>query len=170
MSPRPFTRRAFLALLGVTPLAGCIVGGHPPLPFERVRAIDVDTAPLAARGLPTWAGKITAALRPALARAFADALAPNDSKAPAIRVVVERVWLAAAPVDLELVRDGTVRDEMVGRLLVPATAGLPAFDRPIRALRSPTDAGPWYLPDIDDRRLDALADLFAILVRRELAS
>ena len=170
MPPPRIPRRAVLALFGGLPLSGCIVGGNPPLPFEAVRAIDLDVTPLATRGLPNWAERVEAALRPALARLFADALAPNDPKAPRIRIVIDHVWCAPSPSGDD---DGPFRtdaeDEMAGRVETPAWAGLPALTRSIRASRSPADAGPWYLPDIDDRRLAALAEKFAAFARREIA-
>lgn len=167
--PRP-TRRTLLAGLGLAPLAGCMVGGNPPLPYRRVRAVDIDVRPLVERGLPDHARKVEALGRAALQRAFADALAPNDPRAPTATVVVGMIRLAAGPSGGD---DGPFGwgddDEVTGRLDVTATAGLLALSRPLRAGRSPADSGPWYAPEFDDRRLKNLLDLYAVLARRELA-
>lgn len=168
-APRP-TRRALLAGLGLAPLAGCMVGGNPPLPYRKVRAVEIDVRPLVERGLPTYAEKVETLGRDALRRAFADALAPNDPDAPRVTVVVAMVRLAAAPAGGD---DGPAGwsddDEITGRLDLAGATGRPTFSRPLRVTRSPADSGPWYAPEFDDRRLKNLLDIFAIRARRELA-
>lgn len=169
MSPRRLDRRAFLALAGLAPLSGCILGGEPPLPHAKVRAVTLDVGPLVDKGLSNYAQKVEAMGRPALARAFADILAPNDRKAPTVTVSISEIHFSASPNGGG--SDDTLgpgdEDAATGRLDVSAADGLPAFSRRLFATRSPADAGPWYLPDIDDRRLAKLLDLYAIWARRE---
>lgn len=172
MAPQDLTRRALLAALGLAPLAGCATVGEPPLPYARVRAVRLDAAEIAARGLPRYADTIVAAGRPALARAFADLLAPNDPRAPIVTVSVDEIRLAPG--------DGggggddfpgaAERDEITGRLLVAASADGPAVSRRLHATRIPGDSGPWYLPDIENRRLETLLTDFAAWARREFAA
>lgn len=165
------TRRSFLALLGLAPLSGCIVGGNPPLPYSRVRAVTVDVSPLVDKGLPNYAEKVAALARPALARAFADILAPNDRAAPTVTVTISEIHLTAAQGSSGggFLDGPGADDQIVGRLETSAANGLPVLGRPLFATRSPADAGPWYLPDIDDRRLAKLVDLYAIWARREFS-
>lgn len=169
MRSGPLTRRSLLVALGLGPLTGCIVGGNPPLPHTRIRAVTLDVGPIAAQGLTGWAEKVAAAGRPALTKAFADILAPNDPKGAVVTVRVDQIHLAAGTGD-----DGSPfgigdKDEARGRLDVAPVDGLPALSRDLRATRSPADAGPWYTPGFDDRRLAGLMDLFAIWARREFA-
>lgn len=170
MSFPHITRRAFLVGLGATPLAGCIVGGNPPLPYAKVRAVEIDVRPLVERGLPNYARKVEAIGRTALRRAFADALAPSDPNAPTVTVVVDMIRFAASPAGFD---DGPFGggddDEAIGRLDLTGPGRRPTIDRPLRATRSPADSGPWYAPDFDDRRLENLLALYALRARRELA-
>lgn len=159
------TRRSLLAALGLAPLSGCIVGGNPPLPHRHLRAITLDVRPIAAKGLPGYADKIAALGRPVLERAFVDMLAPNDPRGAVATLRVDEILLASGSGEGSFAP--AVSDEFSGRLEVAAIDGLPALSRPIRATRAPGDAGPWYLPDIDDRRLAGLIDLAATWARRE---
>lgn len=168
MSTSSLTRRAVLVGLAVPPLAACMVGGNPPLPYAKVRAVEIDVRPLVEKGLPGYAEKVAVVGREALRRAFADALAPNDPEAPTVTVVVSMVRLASAPVD----DDGTLDrndDEATGRLDLTGTSRFLSMSRPLYASRSSADAGPWYTADFDDRRMKNLLDVFAIRARRELA-
>lgn len=163
--PPLLTRRSLLTALGLAPLGGCIVGGNPPLPHGRLREITLDVRPIAAKGLAGYAEKVAALGRPALERAFVDMLAPNDPRAGVATLRVDEIRLASGSGDGEF--PPAESDEFTGRLEVAAIDGLPALSRPIRATRAPGDAGPWYLPDIDDRRLAGLLALAATWARRE---
>ncbi|MCE1236373.1 MAG: hypothetical protein LWW93_08445 [Hyphomicrobiales bacterium] len=165
------TRRALLAGLGLAPLAGCMVGGNPPLPFSKVRAVEIDVRPLVERGLPNYAQKVETIGRAALRRAFADALAPSDADAPTVTVVISMIHFAASPSGRREApfHGGYDDDEATGRLDLAGTSRLLSLSRPLRVTRSPADSGPWYAPDFDDRRLENLLAIFAIRARRELA-
>ena len=169
MSALP-TRRTVLVGLAAAPLAGCMVGGNPPLPFSKVRAVDIDVRPLVERGLPGYAEKVAVIGREALRRAFADALVPDDRDAPTVTVVVSMVRLGAAPSGGDDAPAGwRDDDEATGRLDLTGTSRFLSLSRPLRVTRSPADSGPWYTADFDDRRLKNLLDVFAIRARRELA-
>lgn len=171
MSVTRLTRRALLAGLGLAPLAGCIVGGNPPLPYPKVRAVEIDVRPLVERGMPNYALKVEALGRAALRRAFADALAPNDRDAPTVTLVVDMIYFTSWPNsdhDGPFGRRGG-EDEATGRLDVTGTPRLVSLSRPLRVTRSPSDSGPWYAADFDDRRLENLIALFALRARAELA-
>lgn len=65
------------------------------LPSLRFRAIVVDTGPMAAKGVRAFAELMRQSLGPALARTFADRLAPGDSRAPVLRVVIDSAEFAS---------------------------------------------------------------------------
>lgn len=169
MPSRRLDRRAFLALAGLAPLAGCAGLGEPPLPWARLRSIDLDVSPLAEKGLPRYAEEVAAIGRPLLAQAFADALAPADAKAPRATVTIDEIRFAGSfgrtggPLGWE------DRDRLSGRLVV-APVGAAAISRRLFADRPPSDAGPWYLPDIDRRRLEGLLRVYVAWARREFSN
>lgn len=162
------TRRTLLATLALAPLAGCMVGGEPPLPHGRVRAVRIDVSPLVAKGLPNWAARAARFAEPAFARAFAPILAPNDSRAPVVTVTIDEILLASwagGSDDDPLGAD--VVDTVRARLTTSAVAGLPTLARPMLVTRPAGDSGPWYAADIDDRRLAGLLATLAGWCRRE---
>lgn len=169
MSPRRLDRRAFLALAGLAPLAGCAGLAEPPLPWTRLRSIDLDVSPLADKGLPHYAEEVAAIGRPLLRQAFADLLAPGDAKAPRATVTIEEIRLAGSPGRNEGPLGWEDRDRLSGRLLV-APAGAAAVARRLFADRPPSDAGPWYLPDIDRLRLEGLLRVYVAWARREFSN
>lgn len=166
-----FPRRTVLALFagGVLPLAGggCIVTGDPPLPVGRVRSVRLDASPLAERGLPGYAARLTAVGQPILAAAFADILAPNDPTAPDVVVTVTGVTLPSTPDDDPQSPMHGNEDRMTGELLV-TIFGSPRRRRMV-ASASARMAGPWTAPDFDDRRLANLLRIYAAWARREIA-
>lgn len=161
------TRRTILATLGLAPLAGCMVTGNPPLPHRRFRTVTLDVGPIAAKGLTGYAEKVDALGRPALARAFLDRMAPSDAKAAVVVLHVDEIRLASGSGDGDDHFGLGVTDELSARLDVAPIDGLPALSRRLHVTRAPGDAGPWYLPDIDDRRIAGLLALTAVWARRE---
>ena len=169
MSPRRLDRRAFLALAGLAPLAGCAGLAEPPLPWTRLRSIDLDVSPLADKGLPRYAEEVAAVGRPLLTQAFADLLAPGEAKAPRAVVIVDEIRLAGSPGRNEGPLGWEDRDRLSGRLVV-APVGAAAVTRRLFADRPPSDAGPWYVADIDRRRLENLLRVYVVWARREFSN
>ncbi len=161
------TRRTVLAGLALAPLAAC-ASTEAPLPANlRIRSVRIDTAPLAARGLPTWAERIRTIAEASARTVFAD-------RAPAgvdITLVADQAWLAsyngggALPFD-----DDPPTDWIEGWIVLSATQG--AAPRRLRLYSSTfaADSGPWYAPDIDRLRLERLTRAWVADARRRLAA
>lgn len=172
MSPRPaaLTRRTVLAAIGLAPLAGCVVTGNPPLPHARIRAVRIDVGPLADRGVSNWAARIKTLAEAAVRDAFADALTPGDRSAPEITLVIAQAWLASYTGGASLVTDPDAAvDWMEGWLTTSPARDLPSLRRGVSARVGAADSGPWYVQDIDARRIEHLTRVWVANARRELA-
>ena len=171
-TPKPLTRRALIAAFAAAPLAGCAaeLGLEPTLPKRRFRAVTIDTSAITAAGYPGWGARLGEALRRAAGPAFADLVDPKDRKAPVLKLEIEAV-------NVPVWQDGRWRsfpfgdfgadshaDWIVGHVVAPGLRRRIAVDA--RA----EDAGAWYAPDIDKRRLDRLAEIFVAWARREFAA
>lgn len=165
------TRRAVLAGLGLLPLAGCAaqLGLEPALPRRTYRDLRIDVAPMVRKGVPNWAARVAAAVRPAARRAFADMIDPNDRRAPVLVLEIDAVnfpiYVAGwdrFPLGSFGADDAT--DWLDGWVVAGTTRRRVAVTSP--AAR----AGAWYLPDIDQRRLDRLAETFAWWARKEFGA
>lgn len=165
------TRRALLAGLGLAPLAGCVTTGEP-LPRTVFRDVRVDTGEIVRRGLPNWADRVAAAATPALRRAFADRIDPKAAKAPVLVVAISAVtlepWTGRDSRPTFGLADRPT-DWMEGALILPGTAGRPGGRRPLIATADPAASGVWFAPDVDQRRLETLATVFARWARKEFA-
>lgn len=168
MIRRPFvpTRRALLAGLALAPLAACATT-EAPLPANlRIRSVHIDTAPLAARGLPTWADRIRTVAEASARTVFAG----RDPAGVDVTLVADQAWLAtytgggALPFD-----DDPPTDWIEGWIVLSAARG--AAPRRLRLYSSShaADSGPWYAPDIDRLRLERLAHVWVADARRRLA-
>lgn len=177
-SPTALTRRALLAGLALAPLAGCAgdprleaaLGLEPALPRRRFRAVRIDASPIATAGMPAWARRVGDAVRRAAAPAFADMIDPGDRKAPVLTLEIDAcnfpVYVAGRWRTIPFGAFGAdgITDWIEGNLVFGATR------RRVAASRPAADAGPWYLPDIDQRRLDGVAAVFAAWARREFGA
>ena len=163
------SRRLVLAGLVVAPLGACVGGEAPGPRIGRFREVRVDTAPLAAKGIGGYAAHVGEVLRPALARAFAGRLAPGDKAAPTLVVEVSLVRLAgsAGGPRLSSFGGGDSDDEMVGALTVVSPKGGVIDRRRHYASSDAGSAGWWYLPDFDEKRLQALAANYAAWAAKE---
>lgn len=88
ISRRSAATGAILFLLGIVPALAAPTGLH-------LRAISVDAAPLAAKGVPRVAESIRRAMVPALAEAFAGLVLPGDRAGAVLRVSVDSVEFAS---------------------------------------------------------------------------
>ena len=79
---------AALFVLGIVPALAAPMG-------LRLRAISVDAAPLAAKGVPRLADSIRRAMVPALAEAFAGLVLPGDRAGVLLRVSIDSVDFAS---------------------------------------------------------------------------
>lgn len=163
------TRRALLAALAALPLAGCAaeLGLEPKLPRRRFRALKIDVSPMVAAGVPNWAARVGEAVRRRAIPAFADMIDPTDRRAPVLTLEIAACTFPAyvggrwrrGP--LGSFGDDGVDDWIEGFVVTGATR------RRVGVHRAAAAAGPWYLPDIDQRRLDSVAEVFALWARRE---
>ncbi|MBV5265131.1 hypothetical protein [Pinisolibacter aquiterrae] len=174
----PLTRRALLAGLALAPLAGCAgepglqsaLGLEPPLPRRRFRALKVDASPIAAAGMPAWARRVGDAVRRAATPAFADMIDPSDRKAPVLTLEIDAcdfpVYVAGRWRTIPFGSfSGDAHSDWIEGWVTWGTTR-----RRITASRDAESAGPWSLPDIDQRRLDGVATVFAAWARREFGA
>jgi hypothetical protein len=164
MSDRPPlpTRRAVLAALATAPLAACVATAETPAPtIARFRAVRVDTAPFAAKGVSNYAARVGDRLRRAVAEVFAGRLAPNDPTAPTLVLEVSTVMLAS------WVGGRGSDDTMTGTLVLLSPKGTVITRRRHAVTSDAASAGPWQLPDNEARRLDTLCRVYAIWAVKE---
>lgn len=166
----PLTRRSFLAAIGLTPLAGCMVTGNPPLPHARIHSLRVDVGPLADRGLPNWAARIETIAQTAARDMFADALVPTDRTATDLTLVIDKAWLSSySGGGMLLGSADTPTDWMDGWITTSPVRKLPALRRRVYVELDAGMSGAWYAPDIDSRRIENLTRAWVASARRELA-
>jgi hypothetical protein len=155
MATHGFTRRA--ALLGLGAFASAQAGAvHAQTSGFRIRAMEVDTAPLLAQsGNPTasWAQQ---ALTNQLQQVFGNSMAPGDPGGATLRVRVNSIYLGGGgPADPDIIR---------------GVATLGARTVRIRTIAvytpSPTDQAMWEQSNRD--RVAALAQSFAYALARRL--
>lgn len=167
------TRRALLVGLAATPLAGCVEGGlrgslglEPKLPRRRFRALRIDAAPMARKGVPNWAARVAAAVKAAAEPAFADMIDPSDRKAPVLTLEIDACDFPVWRVPLRDIPLGDFgaddeSDWIVGHVVFGAVR------RRVAVTSDARDAGATYLPDVDRRRIDRVAAIFVAWARRE---
>lgn len=160
------TRRSFLAGLALAPLAAC-AGTEAPLPANlRIRSVRIDTAPLAARGLPTWAERIRTIAEASARTVFAD----RDPTGVEVTLIADQAWLASyngggtPPFD-----DDPPTDWIEGWISIAGARGTPPRRLRLYSSTWAADAGPWYAPDIDRLRLERLTRAWVADARRRLA-
>lgn len=169
-APRLFapTRRALLAGLALAPLVACTTPGEAPLGLARVRAVRIDAAPLAAKGVSNWAARLRAAAEAAVPTSFAGALAPADRTATDLTLSITAAWLypyVGSPGD-----DGDdAFFDWIEATLTVSGGGRATTTRRLFVRQPPTASGPWYRPGIDDIRTERLARALVAEARRLLA-
>jgi hypothetical protein len=148
-------RRSLLAGLAGSMLAAATASAAAP----SIGAIRVDVGPLLTQGWGTRAGAIKVSLERALA-----SLRGQGRGGATLEVVVTGIHMTsfAGGATGSIGNDAL---ESEARLIGP-NGVLARY--PVRAILSPGAGGAWYLPDIDQRRIDALVEANAQWIRRYL--
>ena len=148
-------RRTILIGLATTMLAGCQTVGQtaPPVAIGTLR---VDTGPLAAKGQSATAAEI----KPMLERELASL---RSARGATLQVTVSGLYLTSyAGGQAATLGNDTLESEAV---LIGAD-GREIARYPIMSIMAPSFSGAWYLPDISQRRIDALVANNAQWIRR----
>lgn len=168
------TRRAVLAGLAVAAFAPA------PLAFasvQRLRSVEIDVGPLAAKGVPRYAARVRATLAPLARTTFAPRLAPSDKTAPTLVVVVESIMMASYAGGGGGGRDrfgwgfgrDTPYDWITGAGVVVDPKRKLLARHPITASRDAAEGGPWYLvEESEQRRLENLCQSLVYWIERAL--
>ena len=146
-------RRSLLAGMAGSVFAATTASATAP----PIGAIRVDVGPLLAQGWGVRAGAIKASLERALA-----SLRNSGRGGATLEVVVTGIHMTsyAGGATGSIGNDAF---ESEARLIGP---GGVVARYPVRAILSPSAGGAWYLPDIDQRRIDALVEANAQWIRR----
>lgn len=178
------TRRGFFTLAGAASLSGaailggCVSSGDIPLSSTeaaaiRFRSVDVDVGQLVARGLAPWAQLVRASMQPELNRMFATRITPGDKRADRVVVRVDSIFLtswagSSGGGGWFDSGGGSDSDYMEGDALVMSPDGSVRAKYHILLALPASSAGAWYLPDIDNRRVVNLAQVFGQWVRDKI--
>ena len=152
-------RRAILAGLAAILLAGCQTTTQTASPVA-IGRIRVDTGPLAAKGQSA----IAAAIRPMLERELAGLRNAGRGDATLLVSVTGLYLTSYAGGQAATLGNDTLESEAV--LLGPDGREIARY--PIMSIMAPSFSGAWYLPDINQRRIDALVANNAQWIRRAL--
>jgi hypothetical protein len=150
-------RRALLLGFATTALAGCRTTARTASPVA-IGAVRVDTGPLAAKGQSATA----AAIKPVLERELASLRTANRGGATLLVSVTGPYLTSYAGGQAVTLGNDTLESE--ARLI--GVDGREIARYPIMSIMAPSFSGAWYLPDIDQRRIDALVANNAQWIRR----
>ncbi|MCP4561239.1 MAG: hypothetical protein GY873_19115 [Bosea sp.] len=153
-----FARRTILTGFAATLLAGCQTTAQTasPVAIGRVR---VDTGPLAAKGQSATA----AAIKPMLERELAGLRTAGAGRGATLLVTVTGLYLTSYAGG-QAVTLGNDTLESEARLIDADGREIARY--PILAIMAPSYGGAWYRPDVDQRRIEALAASNAQWIRR----
>ncbi len=121
----------------------------------RIAAIKIEASPFAAQIAPI--------LLPALRKTFAEKLAPGDRRAAVLFVRIDSLLFTSYVDNFDPMADVDWISGS-GHLVGPGNQLL--GDYPLSVNLPASYSGAWYLPDIDERRLDSLCQAFAQWLRR----
>jgi hypothetical protein len=125
----------------------------------RIGAIKIEASPYAAQIAPI--------LLPALHQTFAAMLAPGDGRAAVLFVRIDSLTFTSY-VDTFDPKSDVDWISGTGHLVGPGNHLLGEY--PLSVNLPASYSGAWYLPDIDERRLDSLCQAFAQWLRRAVAN
>jgi hypothetical protein len=163
------TRRNLLALAlagsAVSLLGACQTTAALP-PGTRIGAIRVDVSRIVAQGWGENARTIQIAMERQLATVLGPAYQPGAG--PTLRVTVRGVWLAsyAGSGGGKLRDGGSSNDSFDSETTLIDRGGRVLGSYPILSTISSGSGGPWYRPDVDQRRIAALIENNALWIRR----
>lgn len=165
------TRRGAIALFAgvaaaaAAPTLAAAQEGAPP-----IKAIVVDTSRLARLGAGGTGEIIRADLVRSLRRIFADRMAPGSRGGATLTARIDSVQLAAYS-DNSFSAFGSQNNlDYIEGAGILSVGGRVVSTTPILANVDASYSGAWNLPDIGERRLASLADIFAQWLRREMGS
>jgi hypothetical protein len=153
-------RKVLVALassLGLALATRSATAQHPA--NVRIGAIKVEASP--------YADQIASVLLPALHKAFADRLAPGDRHAAVLLVRIDSVSFTSYVDTADPKADV---DWMSGSGHLVGPGNLLLGEYPLSVNVPASYSGAWYLPDIDERRLDSLCQAFSQWLRRAVGS
>ncbi len=166
-------RRGLMAGVACLGLAACVPEEKPAPRIARFRAVEVDTAPFAAKGVSAYAARVADRLRLAAVTGFAGLVDPGDAGAPVLVLEVATVRLASYVGGQSHGgfglgdSGGDVDDSMAGALVLRSAKGAAIDRRRHLVTADAASSGDWRLPDNEDRRLDALCRLYVEWAVRE---
>lgn len=150
------TRRTLILTAAATAALGALALPIPVAAAPRgVRAIRVDTGPLAARGLRNYAARVAAAAQPIVQREFAD-LITNDRSAPTAVLQIDTISLTSNPsggVGFGMNRE---TDDISGAGLLIGAGGAVISREPFWTSITPTGGQRGDVLVDEDRRMRAL--------------
>lgn len=166
------TRRSFLASsLGVTALVLTAGASSASAQFLPIGSVRVEFAPTVTHG---W-GENVVIVRSELERTLAELLGPSLQRGAGTRLLVNvrSIWLAAyaggggggKPSD-----GGASNDYLESTVTLYDRSGRELASWPILSSELSGGAGAWYLPDVDQRRLRALARNNAYWIKRYVSN
>ncbi len=149
--------------------AGAQTGPRPGPEGLRLRRIAVDTSRVAAIGSPTAADLLARELTRHLRQVFGDLIAAQEVGGATLVARISSLYLTSFVGGRAHGRrgEGSGNDSLEGVGIVSKGSGV-VSETPVLSVLDPAYSGAWYLPDIDERRIDAIARHFAYWLRREM--
>jgi outer membrane receptor protein involved in Fe transport len=149
--------------------AGAQTGPAPGPEGLRLRRIAVDTSRVAAIGSPAAADLLARDLTRHLRQVFGDLMAPKDAGDAVLLARISSLYLTSFVGGRAHGRrgEGSGNDSLDGVGILSRGSGV-LSETPVLSVLDPAYSGAWYLPDIDERRIDAIARHFAYWLRREM--
>ena len=173
MTPRLTRRTALLALAATPALAAAFpafaqVPGASPAAGLRIRSVVVDATRVAALGNPDGADRLAVVLARQMRKVFADLIVPNATDATLVARISSLYLVSYAGSGTFGRRGSGGGDDSLEGVGIVTAGGRAVSQTSVLAVLDPGYSGPWYLPDIDERRLESIAYQFAWWLRREM--